>query len=68
MRYVKESNRNKVRNIDSAGSIHRTGSVTGMQRKYGWPKGGQIRLGSYIYNVGVREVERLRDGGLLLGE
>jgi hypothetical protein len=39
-----------------------------MQKKYGWPKGGQVRVGAYIYNVGVAEVERLRNLFILKGE
>ena len=53
--------------LDNVGSIDKSGSVVGMQKLYGWPKGGQIRVGSYIYNVGVSEVERARSLGILRG-
>ena len=66
MRYVpKEFAQNVNTNV---GNISVTGSVLGMQRKFGWPKGGQVRVGSYIYNVGVQEVERLRGLGVLRGD
>lgn len=69
MRYITEeaAKRNRV-NLDNCGSIHSTGSVTGMQKRYGWKKGGQVRVGSYIYNIGCSEVERLRNLGLVKGE
>jgi hypothetical protein len=60
MRYLTEADAVKHRvNLDCA-NIHKSGSVVGMRERYGWPKGGQIRVGSYIYNIGVREVERLQ--------
>lgn len=68
MRYVREEDRAKVRGVESVGNISVTGSVTGMQRLFGWKKGGQVRIGSYIYNVGTVEVARLRSLGLLHGE
>jgi hypothetical protein len=43
MRYVREEDRKSVRGLDSCGNIDKTGSVLGMQRIYGWPKGGQVR-------------------------
>lgn len=68
MRYITEEEANKNRVNLAVGSIHKTGSVTGMQKKYGWPKGGQVRVGAYIYNVSVAEVERLRNLFILKGE
>ena len=53
--------------MDVVGSIDKTGSVRGMQRRFNWPKGGQIRVGGYIYNVGPEIVARLRDQNLLKG-
>lgn len=69
MRYITEESatRNRV-NLEAVGSIHRTGSVRGMQERYGWAKGGQVRVGSYIYNIGVSEVDRLRNLGALRGD
>lgn len=68
MRYITEQDAKANRvNLDAVRSIHRTGSVRGMQDRYGWPKGGQVRVGSYIYNVGTAEVERLRNLGVLQG-
>ena len=68
MRYMTEAEalRNKV-NLDVA-NISRTGSVKGMQQKFSWPEGGQLRVGAYIYNIGVGEVNRLRRAGVLKGE
>ncbi len=54
-------------NLEHVGSIDRSGSVRGMQRLYGWKKGGQVRIGSYIYNIGTSEVERARRLGILRG-
>lgn len=54
-------------NLEHVGSIDRNGSVRGMQRLYGWKKGGQVRIGSYIYNIGTLEVERARRLGILRG-
>lgn len=68
MRYVEIENKPKVRNVDAVGNISVTGSVTGMQKLYGWPRGGQVRIGSWIYNIGPAEVERLRNLGLIRGE
>lgn len=65
MRYVRQQDAEKIERLNECGNISVTGSVRGMQDKYGWPKGGQVRVGSYIYNVGVAEVERLRALGLL---
>ena len=44
---------------DSVGSIHRSGSVAGMRKKYGWPNCGQVRSGAFIYNVGPDMVQKL---------
>ena len=69
MRYITEqdANRNRV-NRDKCGSIHKSGSVKGMQLRFGWKPKGQIRIGSYVYNVGPSEVERLRALGVVRGE
>lgn len=55
-------------NLDACGSIHKSGSVAGMQRLYGWPKGGQVRVGQWIYNIGPDAVAKLRGYGELKGE
>lgn len=69
MRYAtEEACRRASVNLDACGSIHRSGSVTGMQRKYGWRRGEQLRVGSYIYNVGALALARLRAAGELHGE
>lgn len=70
MRYVpleKEKQARRLVNFDSVGNIDKSGSVRGMQKLFGWKKGGQVRLGGYIYNVGVSEVEKLRNARLLRG-
>lgn len=67
MRYVTAENARKARLSLNVGNISVTGSLTGMQQKFGWPKGGQVRVGSYIYNVGVSEVQRLSRLGYLRG-
>lgn len=56
-----------VANFDSCGNIAKSGSVVGMRKLYGWPEGGQVRLGGYIYNVGTVAVQKLRDAGLIRG-
>lgn len=69
MRYATEDACRRARvNLDACGSIHRSGSVAGMQARYGWPKGGQLRVGSYVYNVGAGALDRLRAAGDLRGE
>jgi hypothetical protein len=67
MRYitVRAARDNRV-NLD-VGNIHYTGSVRGMQKLYGWPKGGQVRVGSWIYNLGPAEVQRLERLGVVRG-
>lgn len=54
-------------NLEHVGSIDKSGSVIGMRKLYGWSKGGQVRIGSYIYNIGTLEVERARRLGILRG-
>lgn len=49
------------------GNIDRSGSVRGMRSRFGWPVGGQVRLGGYIYNVGTAAVQKLRDARLIRG-
>lgn len=49
------------------GSIDKSGSVVGMRNLYGWPKGGQVRLGGYIYNIGKAAVETLDNANLTRG-
>lgn len=68
MRYITEDDARRYRVNTGVGNIDKSGSVKGMQQLYGWPKGGQVRIGGYIYNVGVSEVERLRRAGVLKGE
>jgi hypothetical protein len=68
MRYVKVSDAGQIRDVlDRVGSISATGSVIGMQRLYGWKRGGQVRVGAYIYNVGPSEVARIAALGILRG-
>ena len=66
MRYLDEQDaKDNGIDLDAVGSISRTGSVLGMQKKYGWPKHSQVQVGQYIYNIGVSEVNRLEGLGLL---
>lgn len=71
MRYVRAEEwphpRYKVPALDTFGSIHVSGSVTGMQRYYNWKRGGQVRVGQFIYNVGVDIVTRLDELSVLRG-
>lgn len=53
--------------IEAVGNIDVSGSVRGMQKLYGWERGGQVRIGSYIYNIGPAAVQKLRDLGKLRG-
>lgn len=48
--------------------IHVTGSVKGMQKNYDWARGGQVRVGSWVYNTGTDNVQKLRDAGVLRGD
>jgi hypothetical protein len=71
MRYVPTSKADQARrlvNFNGCGNIDVTGSVLGMQKLYGWTKGGQVRLGGYIYNIGPHAVQLLRSRSLLRGE
>jgi hypothetical protein len=71
MRYVTQSDvtRHHLQAIfDTCGNISATGSVLGMQRQFGWPKGGQVRMGGYIYNVGPVAVAQMRSMRILKGE
>lgn len=69
MRYIRSSDAYLVKStLDKCGNISATGSVSGMQRLYGWKRGGQVRVGSFIYNVGPSEVARFRALGILRGE
>lgn len=68
MRYVRIEDVPKDMNLTDKPNISVTGSVTGMQQIYGWPKGGQVRIGSYVYNVGTDVVQELRNRGILKGE
>jgi hypothetical protein len=65
--YIKIDDAKKHKIDLHVGSIDKSGSVVGMRRLYGWSKGGQVRIGSYIYNIGVLEVERARRLGILRG-
>ena len=69
MRYVPmelESQARRAVNFN-VGNIDKSGSVRGMQQLYFWPKGGQVRLGGYIYNVGPAAVEVLNNKNLIRG-
>lgn len=61
---VRVADYNKARLGTAAGSISVTGSLVGMRELYGWPKAGQVRCGSYYYNVGPMRVQELKNGGL----
>lgn len=68
MRYVKSDDvarASRLVDFDAYGSISRTGSVRGMQKLYGWKPKGQVRIGSYIYNVGPENVHKLNAANLL---
>lgn len=71
MRYVTESDVDRCGFrgiIDAVSNISKSGSVLGMQKQYGWPKGGQVRIGGYIYNVGTSVVEAMRNANIVRGE
>lgn len=68
MRYAKEADARAHGVNMEAANISATGSVRGMQARYGWKPGGQIRIGGYIYNLGVAEIQRLRAAGIVRGE
>lgn len=69
MRYTTKEGARRARvNLEAVGNISVTGSVRGMQERYGWPKGGQVRVGAWVYNVGVAGVEKLRKARELKGE
>ena len=70
MKYVPKAVEDKARrlvNFDACGNIDKSGSVVGMRNIYRWPKGGQVRLGGYIYNIGPSAVERLDNANLTRG-
>lgn len=68
MRHTTEAEAARARVSLDVGNIHRSGSVRGMQERFGWPKGGQVRIGSYVYNVGPAGVAKLRAAGVLRGD
>lgn len=68
MRYTTAEEAARARVSLDVGNIHVTGSVKGMQSIYNWPKGGQVRVGAYIYNVGPANIDKLRAAGVLRGE
>lgn len=63
MKYIRVADADRARRIEprleSCGNISSTGSVLGMQRRFNWPKGGQVRIGAYIYNVGPEGLAKL---------
>lgn len=70
MIYVRVKDKDKAsrlitRDISDFPNISRTGSVIGMRQIYGWPKGGQVRVGSYIYNIGPANVQILKSANLV---
>ena len=70
MKYVPlefESKARRMVNFEAGGNIDKSGSVVGMRNLYGWPKGGQVRMGGYIYNIGPSAVERLDNANLTRG-
>ncbi len=68
MRYMTQADAERNRVSLDVANISASGSVKGMQQIYGWPKGGQVRVGGFVYNVGVVEIERARSLGILKGE
>lgn len=69
MKYVPMEFADKARsrvNFNVA-SIDKSGSVVGMRNLFGWPKGGQVRLGGYIYNIGPVAVSILDNANLTRG-
>ena len=71
MRYVTQAGVEKHRltgEFEACGNISKTGSVLGMQKLFGWPKGGQVRKGAFIYNVGPLAVDRMRGLGIVKGD
>ncbi len=68
MRYISKHDAERLKvNLDVA-NIHRSGSVKGMQQIYGWTPGAQVRIGLWVYNVGLACVSTLRAAGVLKGE
>jgi hypothetical protein len=70
MRYVPAENVSRAAravNFDGYGNIDVSGSVKGMQKLYGWPKRGQVRVGGYIYNIGPLNVAKLEALNLIRG-
>ena len=68
MRTLKKEHRDRYASeLARCGNIAASGSVLGMQRQYGWPKKGQVRVGSYVYNVGPEVVERMINRGHVSG-
>lgn len=68
MRYTTKEAASRARVSLDVPNIHKSGSVAGMQKLYGWPRGGQVRCGSYVYNIGPAGVAKLRAAGALFGE
>lgn len=73
MRYVKTVDMKRANQVTrgaftKCGNIAASGSVRGMQDRFGWPRGGQVRCGLYVYNIGTRAVEELRVASILRGE
>jgi hypothetical protein len=73
MRYVKTNDMKQANRVtrgafDACGNISVTGSVRGMQSRFGWPRGGQVRCGAYVYNIGPHAVAELRVASLLRGD
>jgi hypothetical protein len=52
MRYirVKDAERNLPAGWNEQPNISKTGSVRGMQNRFGWKRGHAFRIGSYIYH------------------
>lgn len=70
MRYIRkqDADRNGFTALaERCGSISVTGSVRGMRKLYGWPAGGQVRIGAWVYNVGPDAVQRAGQLGILRG-
>lgn len=42
-------------------NIDKTGSILGMIKLYNWKRGATVRSGSYIYNIGVENIQKLKD-------
>jgi len=70
MKYVLREFEAAARSLVDFGSCARIGKDT-LKRDpvlpASWVRGGQVRLGSFIYNIGPDAVEKLNKAGILRG-